>query len=55
MSYLILPGEQEDDEGEDGRGEDDLHLGVQPRLQVRTGQAAIIQSQQSEARARKDS
>ena len=41
---LSLPCEQEDDEGEDGRCQDDLHLGVQPRLQVRAGDAAIIQS-----------
>ena len=27
---LLSPGEQEDDEGEDGCGQDDLHLGVQP-------------------------
>ena len=38
---LLSPGEQEDDEGEDGRGEDDLHLGVQPLLVIRAGGAAI--------------
>ena len=39
--FLISPGEQEDDEGEDGRGEDDLHLGVQTRLGAGAGDAAI--------------
>ena len=38
---LLSPGEQEDDEGEDGRGEDDLHLGVQTRLGSGAGHAAI--------------
>ena len=41
ISYCISPGEQEDDEGEDGRGEDDLHLGVQTRLGAGAGDAAI--------------
>ena len=41
LSYCISPGEQEDDEGEDGRGEDDLHLGVQTRLGAGAGHAAI--------------
>ena len=41
---LSLPCEQEDDEGEDGRRQDDLHLGVQTRLQLRAGDAAIRQS-----------
>ena len=36
---LLSPGEQEDDEGEDGRGEYDLPLGVQPLLVVRAGAA----------------
>ena len=39
--FLISPGEQEDDEGEDGRGQDDLHLGVQTRLGAGAGLAAI--------------
>ena len=41
ISFLVSPGEQEDDEGEDGRGEDDLHLGVQTRLGAGAGDAAI--------------
>ena len=38
---LLSPGEQEDDEGEDCRGEDDLYLGVQALLVFRAGAAAI--------------
>ena len=41
--YNLSPSEQEDDEGEDGRGEDNLHLGVQPLLVIRAG-GAVMQS-----------